>query len=517
MNEFENKGIEKFFKSKLNTSNQNTDWASPPDFIFEKAIDRVNEQEKERKRKLFIWIGFFSFVAMFSVIIISQGMQISNVKKSLDKLEGGLMANTIEQPVYTKNREDHPKPLEAKNTAETEEIHTEKASQISSLQLSPEKTKQSFTSKNLSQFNSNQHLKNNLNQETVDQNNFILSDHNKTGSQENLIKKNQIFSSPGIKQHSSLIAHSDSSREIFETQLIRNKYHVTNINSIKQLAFELRYSKLSVNPKFEVFKEDNSNFNSAYTLSLTTGINSASLSMNNMSSLHNQELTNYDKYYLGSQSELALLYQITNRFSTGLQLNYSKINNKSTFTENSKLDLANMTFENGKMNYAMPMDIFTPLGSHKMNSDIILDENLNPSNLITNVSEINQSFNSIGIGLTARYSIIQNTKFSSFIGASFSHHIFNNPESELNTTLSMKDEVMKNFASNPKKMYNDKKSYHTIQAQIGLEYKITDRTNLLFQTSVGKSTNSLRETFNQIDTKTFIQYINSGIGISYSL
>jgi len=520
MSEFENTGIEKFFRSKLKRSRQNDEWASPPDFIFEKAIDQVNKEKKRKKRALFFWISLFGFVIILSAIIISQSKQLNDVKKSLDKLEGELFTNyakkqNLNQEINTvtvtkASVNKNPQSIAAQDLIDTPNHNTPTVSSSNTESSRLQKQESQSTLNNHSSSNNGQQAfinPDNVNQTDSNNPNYYQKINLVNPVSEHLVKKENL-SNKGFTP-------TDISNSL--ANLDRLSLQFISLKPLAHAALTIDYSKLSMNPQFADIVNNELNFKKGFSIAMNTGLNSATLLMDNMSSLNGISLTEYNKYYTGFQSEAALLYQISSRFSAGVHVNYSKINNQSTFEESSNLDFSNMQFINGKMEYSMPMDIFTPIGSHKLNSELIFDENLNSNNLITSQSDIFQSINSYGIGISARYSIIQKSRFSSFIGASFSHHLYNKTNSKFNTTIAMEDKVMKNFKTIPDEMYDDQKTYNSISAQVGLQYAISPKTKLLFQSSFGKSLNSLRQTNTQTAPNTYLQFINTGIGISYSL
>lgn len=535
MNEFENKGIEKFFRSKLKPTNQNTDWASPPDFIFEKAIDQVNKEEKDRKRSFAFWISLFGFIVILSTIIITQSRQLNDVQKSLDKLEEELITSQLNHHAsndngnnilidnnndhsndnYNNNQKSGYNSIDQLNNKQAGKLNASVLENRLSQSSSVENTLLTEKKNTVSIVNTNQSLSNQTNQNFVFQKNDLANNKNSSETNDQF-QYNPAIQFTTTQNNSNLLSELSNATSLID-DTGRIAFQFNSISPTKRSLFNIEFSSLIAHPQFADRPDSQFDNQNRFSIAVTTGLNTATFLMENMNNLDGKSLTDYNKYYSGFQSEISFLYNVTGRFSAGVHANYFKINNQSTFDESSNLDLANMKLVNGKMEYSMPMEIITPIGSHKMNSELIFDENLNTSNLIRNQSDISQSFNSIGIGVSARYFILQKSKFSSYIGANFSHHVINKMNSEFNTTISMQDKVMKKFKTIPGEMNNNQKSYNSISAELGLQYAISPKVNVLFQSSFGKSINSLIESNIQTDPKTFLQYIDTGIGISYSL
>lgn len=520
MNEFEKKGIEKFFRSKLKSSNQNNDWASPPDFIFEKAIDQVNAEEKEKNRKFILWLSLFGFVLLLSTIILTQSKQLNDVKKSLNKLEEELITS------QSLHKSDHIATTQATNDSVNPSIENKSTNTGASIIENNLSSNASVQTQN-----TNQSIQNNSSSLLLSQSQTFNQSNSQTFSLQTTEPANEKANvgANSAYQFSPPSAHNteQTSTGLFEnpvnaqTSIMESQslllIHLMPISPLSHEGFNIEYSNLLTVPQFADNSENDLEDKRGFSIAIASGLNASTLLMDNMNDLNGKSLTDYDKYYSGIQSELSLHYHLTSRFSTGVHASYFKINNRSTFEESSSIDFANMKFVNGQMEYSMPMDIFTPIGSHKMDSEFIFDENLTTSNLIKNQSDIYQTINSLGIGVSARYSFIQKSKFNSFLGASFTHHLSNKTNSEFNTTITMEEKVMKKFKTIPDEITDNRKTFNSFSAKIGIEYKIAPKTKISFQSSFGRSLNSLRQTNIETDPQTHLQYVNTAIGISLSL
>ena len=74
-----------FIKSKLNAQEQ-TDWNTPPDFIFENAIKTVNANKRRRKVAAYKKVGAFAALALILVSFLYMNSKIDNIDSKVDKL-----------------------------------------------------------------------------------------------------------------------------------------------------------------------------------------------------------------------------------------------------------------------------------------------------------------------------------------------------------------------------------------------------------------------------------------------
>ncbi|MDH3247175.1 MAG: hypothetical protein OEM26_21310, partial [Saprospiraceae bacterium] len=88
MNEGWNDSLFKFFRSKLNDSvNFAEEWTTPPDDIFDKAIQEVGLLRQKRRRKLLIpWILALGLIIMMSGSYLVY-TQLIQTKQKVDRLE----------------------------------------------------------------------------------------------------------------------------------------------------------------------------------------------------------------------------------------------------------------------------------------------------------------------------------------------------------------------------------------------------------------------------------------------
>lgn len=289
-----------------------------------------------------------------------------------------------------------------------------------------------------------------------------------------------------------------------------------SLNHLEAIGLVITPERISKHPIVAPFNRPIS-IDRGLVLIANSGINLSSFYMNNILDQADQNLVNYDKSCSGYYFESGLHYQLNSKWSGGLTLQYNKINNNSQYNESSPVDQNNMSLVNNQMEYDMPMKIITPLGTHIMNSKILFNENEMLSNIISTSSDISQHLITYGIGLSARYSAFRSSRLHTYIGLNLSHHFLNQVNSDFQTKIMMDGEIKKEINLSPKNMTKVYQDYNSLSAQLGIEYSLSQRFNVTFNSSLGRSLNSLAITEIETDPKTYLQYINAGLGVTYNL
>lgn len=523
MNEFENRGIEKFFKSKLRTAEKGEEWSSPPDFIFEKAIDQVNQKQKDRKRFLFIWFFVTGIIIVLSAVIYTQFKQLDDVKRSLYTLEDKIVANN-DKPLAnqattyaeTQIQEANLSEAEVRKTeieADSENVATTQIKSVLQNQFTPRISPSTINAKP-STINTENQIQLSTSQESYTD---LPNPRHDVSGFVNHTSGSGIYT-PINQQPINLQNAQTPSNQAIPAKQPQSK----NTISIAMLE-RLQFSRLtidskmpSIHPAFAISNTKNTTFQKSFSLGILAGPNLSKFEMTNVMDMPDMDLTKYDDYYWGKQAQVTLSYSLLPRFNLGVQAAYFQINNQSFFTQDMNADENDIEMVNGKRQVNMPMEIITPIGSHKMSSAIILENNLISNNLIRSESDIVQSINSYSLGLTGTYDFIQKTKFNAFVGLGINHHFRNKLNSDFNTKLMMADKLMKEFSTTPETMSYEKRSFNAVNAQLGIHYTASPRIKISFQQSYGKSLNSLREKNQPTDPETFLHFMNSGIGLTYS-
>lgn len=538
MNEFEKRGIEKFFKSKLkNIDSQSDDWSTPPDFVFTNAIDSIEQTKKSKRKRLLIAFLLFTSLAILSTIIITQNRQINDVQESLKEMEDKLIANRIHKNSQNQAASELNVNSNPVNTIESTDEDKTKQGQSSSFSASSSTSStpstQAVGTNELVNKDSNKNTGNRATNSEKENLINVFTKHKTTAHQHS--QKDNSLNSSGSSDHNSsftlgnsIIIDSNANAQQPLNEMSSTS-QIDGINTSNQLLlsfpelYQLELQSLNIisektskHPVLAAFTPQSTS-TKGFALTLNSGINLASFYMKNVTDPAYQNLVDYDKSCAGYFVETGLHYQFNDRWSAGLTLQYNKINNNSQYTQSSPVDQNNMSIVNNQREYAMPMEIITPLGSHMMNSKILFDENELVSNLISTSSDISQHLISYGLGVSAQYSFIRTQKINSYFGVNLSHHFIQDLNSGFQTKVEMDGRLKKQFDTNPKNMIKAYKDYNTLSAQLGIDYSINQRFNLVINSSIGRSLNSLTLTQTDTDPKTYLQYITTGVGVRYNL
>ena len=528
MSEFEKKGIEKFFRSRLrNINSEPGDWSTPPDFVFTNAIDSIQQTTQSKRKRLFLAFLFFTIIGLLSLIIITQNRQINDVQESLKQIEDKLIANQTDKPNSNQQAslpsvgQNHSTAIESSTASASEDQTRVKQSSISRAQTVKENSASNNAKPNPLVRSENQNIVN-----------VFTKNYNQT--HQSSAPPNPLDSSRSAANSSDFTSRHAGTNNTTENQqksihLLSNSPLFDGVDETEDLLLTfpslnrlvasgliIPQELLSKYPTVASFDRQNS-INKGFYFVASSGINLSSFYMNNIIDQTNQNLVNYDKSCSGHYFESGLHYQLNSKWSGGLTFHYNKINNNSQYNESSPVDQSNMSIVNNQMEYDMPMKIITPLGSHIMNSKVLFNENEVVANVISTSSDITQHLIAYGIGISARYSAFRSSKLHTYFGLNLSRHFLNQVNSDFQTKIMMDGEIKKEFNMNSVSINKAYQDYTSLSAQLGLEYALSQRFHITFNSSLGRSLNSLAITETDTDPKTYLRNINAGLGVKYNL
>ena len=229
-------------------------------------------------------------------------------------------------------------------------------------------------------------------------------------------------------------------------------------------------------------------------------------------------LTEYDKYYCGFSVDGVAEYKLSNRWSAVFMVSYHKLKSQSRSRLNIAYDSSNETFDNsGNAMYSALGNIETPLGDHGTVFQFYTTSlTAQDGDMITYMTDIDQSLNVLSASLGGRYTPVQLRKIDLFVGfgADFSHEL--NSSNRMLTEMYMEDKFLGEFEEQPLELSKHAFNYFSLYGEVGARFIVGERTDFVAILRYTRSLSSLRTTGTN-EPRTYVSQISPSIGINYYL
>jgi len=493
-----------FLKSRLSNPPQE-DWNTPSDSIFENAIKELNAQKASSQKdsksnsKKPLLLLLFLLIGTYAVYNISQNSDISDEQTIAIKTENASNNNTISKVEGDKSiiaSEGENIEIQ-KSDVENNDIASS-SNNINSNKIIDSKINSGLTN---NQFNrvSNSDTNRNIAQNTSFRNDAIsenISTERRIQLNSNLvINEVQKSNSPKLQQIELLPITEDL---------------ISFDNSYTLDANGLDFDPAAVTPV--------SNFHNKKNFGIVLNNTFTRSQMRNNKSAEFDDLNIDSQYSHGTGIKVNFKLPIHKGLSVVTGVSYNKINSKSRYEATSDIKSDNFLMDaSGDEFYVDDMIVYTPFGSHE--TPVVKPMNhqtLSSKSNVTNSTVIEQdvSFGSLDIGLA--YDFKSSNKLSYFVSSGLGINALLKTTTSLNSTILMDGLRMWGIADQITEGADFQNYFINIHTDAGLAYRLNDKFSLSFSAGYAQTINSKVEHIDNLNSKTFLNQINLGVGFNVS-
>lgn len=512
MREFDRNSLEKFFRSKLKYSiNNQTTWNDPGDQIFDDAFESFQENKKENSKKILVFAFLFGFIGIISTGYFLHKWQMNNIKEELKELEYKIA-------VQERDLNEVSTLFNSKKLNKTSE---------STLAYNTDSSALSF-------FKTNGIEKNQISQTTLatHQSPFARSEsissidnnsvYNINSSRSFRFQSNPLeFSNDNAKhlqpstQETRFSNKTKRAISAFIVSNNRDKFQFINLSTgLSSLIVE--GSTPSQSPALAERTKQNKLNTQGFSLTASTGVNYARFNMRNSGVYQGLELSDYNNYSAGQQFNLGLSYAATDRLSFGIQATYNTFQNQSVYTQSTEFDQQNLSIVGDKLAYEMPIDVMTPIGAYSANSVLNLDSTSPLFRAMDTETIISQYIKTFGLALTSSYAFISSRKIRLGVSSKVGFYRIVDHLSTFDMTISEDNGFTKQLSYEGKSLKGMRKNNASISAGVFASYALSKNISFNINSSFNRSLTSITNHENENQPRTFLNYFDSNVGISYN-
>jgi hypothetical protein len=508
----------KFFKSRLSNPPQE-DWNTPSDSIFENAIKELNAQKfpsKDSKSNSMkpLLLLLVLLIGTYTAYNISQTSDISDeqtVAINSDNTSNNNTTNTNQNSNIQVDQESVSKVIDDNSIVASAVEHKETKKNL-------EENKEILRSTN--GLNNNEVIDTKINSGIVnDQINRVANSEINRSISENTFVINNVISDKNSTDKQALInsnlvideVQKSNSSQIQQIEFLPiNKDFISFDNSYSLDAHGLDFDPIAVEPvsNFPNKKSFGVVFNNTFTNS----------QMRNNRSVEFDDLDIDNQYNHGTGLKLNFKLPIHKGLSFVTGLSYNKIESNSIYEATSDIESDNFLMDAlGDEYFVDDMIVYTPFGSHKMPLvKPINHQILSSKSNVTNSTVIEQdiSFGSLDIGLA--YDFKTSNRLSYFVSSGLGINALLKTTTSLNSTILMDGQQMWVVTDQITEGADFQNYFINIHADAGLAYRLDNRFSLTFSAGYAQTLNSKVEHIDNLNSKTFLNQINLGVGFNVS-
>ena len=493
MNESWNDNLFKFFRSKLNdTQNFSEDWSTPPDEVFHRAMDEVRLLKRRRRRKVLLPI----LMVLGGIVLLSVGIgvyhQMNDINDKVDHVEEAvidLKSQEDEMAVSGDNAiREHDFALinEKSNTASGVSDIEEKGA--NETDLTGRRSRTEYLT------------------HTFDAVPSAVDEAAITESQIRLEQLNPLSSQDQASYTDTRIEKESMFASVRAVDLLDRRS--TGVTSAS-------FWPIEVSKTMDLYPAVKTT-GGRLSLAVALGHNISSLSMTNVGK-SSGTLTEYDRYYSGAGIQTTMEYHINDRWSLSVTGGYDRLNNQSRLADQMMYDSdQEMHDAAGNSFYQTELTLETPLGSFRRAADISMSEvTMQDGDMIRNVTGINQHLDIANIAVGGRYHFISQPRWVGFIGSGLGLDLVMRSNSKMESSISMKDQLKEDFTTQADQLDYLSQHFSAIYGEVGAKYRIRKHVSILVNAKFRRSLTSLRESGNDLEPKTFLQQFKTAAGLEY--
>lgn len=480
--------LDKLFQSRLNKDEiVDQNWNKAPQSAFDGAMAALDKEDKKRRRRLLWWILPLAILSGFTFITMKHVNRIHDLENTLATLQ-----------------------------VKQENMSTSEQGQVAIL-------KQSTASKESTDLINKNPIPSQGEKET--------SSPLRSKTQKNSTQKEQNFVKTASKAHYiSSALNEDQEVKKSETPARNNLAYANEVEDQKVRKTNAVAFLPALTPKINwnqaalslTVKEElepvlveccQSKGWQIYTLA---GINASTIKMTNVGN-PDFSLTGYEKYYTDGFAGLGLEYAFHPKWTLFLEGSYNKMHVKSIFENMIQYDKTlEYTDAQGLLSYDDDYEVATVMG--RASSAFSLDlanKSIEDNEELLNHTLIDNSFETISIGLGSQYLLLCLNNWSLDLGASLHYNHLLQVNEQMESSIYHKNGLMfrESFTRDPMEKANQ--NFWSLAGNIRLAYQFSDHLGLKLNLGSSHSLHSIRKVNTDQDPKTFINQLKAAVQFQY--
>lgn len=499
--------LDKLFQSRLKPDKLDaSDWNTPPSFVFDDAMDQIDNERKKKRGFFWFWFGLGAAIIVIISIVAYNFVSIQRINQTLatstpniDKITEIEYAssNTNIDTEYQGNMNSESDYLEANFKAELDKktaniVETNGSSNSSKNKLV--KNQKASTLPIIAK-----------NETTVASKQAIKTINNQASS-------NNLFSNSTSKGNLSTPSTVLNPKESRELSLNINKLLLPT----PLLISDQEILPTSIDFYFHEEKKE-VHSNQDVRINAFAGVLLSSFSMTNLVDSP-FSLTGYEDYQQGITVGLGLEKPITDNLFSTLDLSYNRVNNTSQYIQDMSYIKSNeVVGMDGNMMYQTDYTIESTMGRFAGSLDIPLDNmDFTDGELVENSTAIKQRFDIFSSNIGLGYKLVHKSRFDFSVLGSVGLNYILNLEEDLNTQIFIDDVMMKNKSIINESLTKSNRFYASIFGGFRLQYRTSDRLSLSLNAGLERAITTMRKCATDKEPATYINNRRISIGASYT-
>lgn len=487
--------LEEFFDSRIKKQTGSEGWNLPSDDIFMAAMDTIDEQNAERKTK---WLAMV--VAAAFVIGLSTFLFFSNQDSTQD---ADVIASEI-KAVPTFNLEEISQSEHGEEISDTENSEKQEVvKQENSQELSSEI--QGYDTPHTSRTNNHTW--------DTDANSF-----NKTNANQFVPVNTQRFANA----QKPAVYLEEKQEEIIKSDVqVVNDLQRPVLHEVDQLSL-LKRSSLSVHApglaEAQFARVNQYRTDSSYKVFAQSSLFQSSIFMKDIATAA-FTLDGYERFSTGFSLGLGVQKNLNGAFHVEAVMNWMHFTNASLYISEFQYDKTHEYYtDGGDLMYHHDMVVSTPRARIAMSDEVHMDYEMNDNDVITNKTEIVESYDVIQFGIGLHYELLNTGKLSIDLGFTPGVNYIFNDQTGLNTILETdKQQRMAEYETSVDDMdvasFNS--LYFDLQGSVRVNYALSDNWSLRLSGLYGQSLNSIKKYDSLDSTKSYFKTRSVALGLAY--
>lgn len=492
-NRFDN--FERLIRRKLEEESEKpAGWNTPPEDVFEQAMDKLPPLEKKRKRRGLI---FFFTGALMLIGALLAGLTMYNKIEALNSRISELTEESRQNALSI--IEDRSDESEIQTTNQSDKI----TSQLLNVQNSHNDKAQIKAETFIAEWPSPSNRKSPV--ENSHQSTPVDGDQ-KTG----------VKGEPEQNVHNNSPLHQTSIRGASSQGI-----GTSDLNSIYLPIGPLSSFEISTTlpalraPSIKLSDTNRKTKGASPQIYAYGGINFSSMRMSNVSGT--KELTGYDSYCPGYQFGLGADFTIGKRWKLNTEIAYSGNKNVSNYRNQMPYDKNNeQVMPDGERFYSTSVKIESPM--HEMSSSAEFDlgeEVISENDMLENITDIETRFNTIGVRLGVEYNLLNAGKFSISSGVGLGVRYLSCLEESTDMKIYHDGAMMMRENGEYGSMHDVNRVLGSAYGAINFEYSLSSGFYLIQRSMYEMGLNSIRKTTSASEVKTYMDSLRLSIGLAY--
>jgi len=476
-------------------------WNDPGQLPFNNAMEIIERDERKKRAFFFNRLTKWFLLGLFISTLVLVVFKLNQVSSDLDIIE--------EEVIQLKEQKSS-----IKKTIKLDQVIKESEA------VKPQLENEELVQDEKPIVNINDRIR-------VEEKDVLLNSLTSRAAKENSNYSNQEFvnrndvdnESLGVHNSSSVISSTHNSKFVKDDNSQESKHEkLLALNKIDQKKSTiLNWTRIIKPIKFEDSssnnipsntKESTLRFSVLWTNKLT------SFGMSNLGNMPTGSLTQYDKYYYSNGIQIGVEKNLSSNFSLQLGLGYSKISNRSTYSNSSKMDMDNVTIlTNGDYLYDDELHVETPLNTLKSNYSLSMDAStMDTENGINTISSNSICLDLLTASIGSAYYFNNSKKLTPFISYNLNFNTVLKGKNRMDVELDMDNNLLDSFTFESELKNEISNQFLSHSVLFGCDYELNKNQFLRLAFGYSHSLGAINKSENPTTPKTSYSQYNIGLG-----